>query len=232
MGEVDGWERPNWYAPPGMEPEYEYSYGRQNWFDPTAAECRAVRDAVAPVRSVVLRQVPGRGPGRLQVLNRISAQRCRRAGRAGSSTPNGCNERGGIEADLTVTRLAETRFLVVTGAAAQTRDMAWLRRHIPDEARCSVADITSGLPMIALMGPQLARVAGEAVGRGPVQRRLPVRHLAGDRDRLCAGRASRITYVGELGWELYVPAEFAAHVFDRIVEAGAAFGLRPPASTR
>ena len=120
-----------------------YSCGRQNWFEHTAAECRAVRDAVALFDQSSFAKFLVEGRDACAVLNRICASRRRRARRAGSSTPNGCNERGGIEADLTVTRLAETRFLVVTGAAVQTRDLAWLRRHIPAEARCSVVDITS-----------------------------------------------------------------------------------------
>jgi glycine cleavage system aminomethyltransferase T len=136
-----------------------------------------------------------------------------------------CNEQGGIEADLTVARLSETSFLVVTGAAVQTRDLAWLREHIPAEARCSVVDITSGLPMLGLMGPRsrelLERLSGEdlanAVFPFATSREIEIGYTR--------VRASRITYVGELGWELYVPAEFATHVFDRIVETGRDYGL-------
>ena len=136
MGETAGWERPNWYAPPGVEPEYRYSWGRQNWFEHTAAECRSVRDAVALFDQSSFAKFLVEGSDACAVLNRISV--------AELDVPAGrivytqwCNEQGGIEADLTVTRLAETSYLVVTGAAVQTRDLAWLREHIPAEARCS-----------------------------------------------------------------------------------------------
>ena len=135
------------------------------------------------------------------------------------------NERGGIEADLTVTRLSETDYLVVTTAAGQTRDFAWLKQTIPDDARCTVVDITSGLPMLGLMGPNsralLQRLSGEDFSNRAfpfaTSREIEIGHAR--------VRASRITYVGELGFELYVPAEFAAHVFEKIVEAGRDHGL-------
>ena len=204
MGETAGWERPNWYAPAGVEPEYRYSWGRQNWFEHTAAECRAVRDAVALFDQSSFAKFLVEGRDACAVLNRLSV--------ADMDVPAGrivytqwCNEQGGIEADLTVTRLGETSFLVVTGAAVQTRDLAWLREHIPAEARCSVVDITSGLPMLGLMGPRsralLERLSGEDLSNAAfpfgTSRELEIGYAR--------VRASRITYVGELGWELYVP---------------------------
>ena len=224
MGETAGWERPNWYAPPGVEPEYRYSWGRQNWFEHTAAECRSVRDAVALFDQSSFAKFLVEGRDACAVLNRLSV--------AEMDVPAGrivytqwCNELGGIEADLTVTRLGETSYLVVTGAAVQTRDLVWLREHIPAEARCAVVDITSGLPMLGLMGPRsrdlLEKLSGEDLSNAAfpfaTSRELEIGYAR--------VRASRITYVGELGWELYVPAEFATHVFDRIVEAGGEFGL-------
>ncbi|MFL5335233.1 MAG: FAD-dependent oxidoreductase [Geminicoccaceae bacterium] len=224
MGETAGWERPNWYAPPGVAPEYRYSWGRQNWFEHTAAECRAVRDGVALFDQSSFAKFLVQGLDACAVLNRLSV--------ADVDVPAGrviytqwCNERGGIEADLTVTRLDEAAYLIVTGAAVQTRDLAWLKAHVPAEARCSAVDITSGLPMLSLMGPRsrelLQLLSGEDLSNAAcpfgTSRELEIGYAR--------VRASRITYVGELGWELYVPAEFAAHVFDRIVEAGPAFGL-------
>jgi 4-methylaminobutanoate oxidase (formaldehyde-forming) len=224
MGETAGWERPNWYAPPGVTPEYRYSWGRQNWFEHTAAECRAVRDAVALFDQSSFAKFLVEGPDACSALNRIAV--------ADMDVPAGrivytqwCNERGGIEADLTVTRLAETRYLVVTGAAVQTRDLAWLREHVPVEVHCTVVDVTSGLPMLGLMGPRSRELFQKLTGEDLSNAAFPFgasREVEIGYARL---RASRITYVGELGWELYVPAEFAAHVFDRIVEAGREFGL-------
>lgn len=224
MGETAGWERPNWYAPHGIAPEYRYSWGRQNWFEYTAAECRAVRDAVALFDQSSFAKFLVEGRDACAVLNHVSV--------AEIGVPVGrivytqwCNEQGGIEADLTITRLGEISFLVVTGAAVQTRDLAWLREHVPAEARCSVVDITSGLPMLGLMGPRSRALLEQLSGEDLSNTAFPFgtsRELEIGYARV---RASRITYVGELGWELYVPAEFAAHVFDRIVEAGRAFGL-------
>jgi heterotetrameric sarcosine oxidase gamma subunit len=137
------------------------------------------------------------------------------------------NERGGIEADLTVTRLAEERFLVVTGAVPQTRDMAWLKRHTPGDAHCIALDVTSGLPMLSIMGPKsrglLEKLSGEDLSNAAfpfgTSREIEIGYAR--------VRASRITYVGELGWELYIPTEFAAHVFEVVAEAGKAFNLTP-----
>ncbi len=137
------------------------------------------------------------------------------------------NERGGIEADLTVTRLAGDRFLVVTGSAPQTRDMAWLKRHTPSDAFCISTDITSGLPMLSLMGPKSRALLEKLSGADLSNAAFPFgtsRELEIGYARV---RASRITYVGELGWELYIPAEFAAHVIEKVLEAGSAFGLKP-----
>jgi 4-methylaminobutanoate oxidase (formaldehyde-forming) len=136
------------------------------------------------------------------------------------------NAAGGIEADVTVTRLAEDSFLVVTIAVSQVRDRTWLQRHIDADARAFVTDLSSGLPMLALMGPKsralLSRVSpddlsNEAFPFG-TSREIELGYAR--------VRASRLTFVGELGYELYIPAEFAAHVFDALVEAGADLGLR------
>ncbi|HXH03333.1 MAG TPA: FAD-dependent oxidoreductase [Candidatus Competibacteraceae bacterium] len=225
MGELAGWERPNWFAPPGVEPRYAYSWGRQNWFDHCAAECRAVRDAVALFDQSSFAKYLVQGRDALAVLNRLSVSEL--------DVPVGrvvytqwLNERGGIESDLTITRTAEDAFLVVTSAAAQTRDFAWLRRHIPADAHCLAVDLTSGLPMLGVMGPHsralLERLSGEDLSNAAFpfasSRELEIGYAR--------VRASRITYVGELGWELYIPAEFASHVFDTLVAAGGDFGLR------
>ncbi len=224
MGEVAGWERPNWFALPGMERDYRYSYGPQNWYPAAKAECEAVRDRVALFDQTSFAKFIVQGPDACRVLNRICANEVDvPAGRI-VYTP-WLDERGGIQADLTVTRLSETEYLVVTAAAWHTRDLTWLRRHIPEDARVTVTDITSGLPMLGLMGPRsralLERLTGES---------LPNEAFPFGTSRIleigyAEVRASRVTYVGELGWELYVPAEFALHVFERILEAGEAFGL-------
>ncbi len=225
MGEQSGWERPNWFAPAGGERDYRYSWGRQNWFEPCAAECRAVRDAVALFDQSSFTKYLVTGLDALALLNNVSA--------AEMDGPVGrvvytqwLNERGGIEADLTVTRTGETEFLVVTTAAGQTRDLAWLRRHVPEASRCAVVDVTSGLPMLGLMGPGSRALLEAVSGETLADVDFPFANSRELEIGCAVVRASRLTYVGELGFELYVPAEFAAHVFDVLVEAGDGFGLR------
>ncbi|MGE4246787.1 MAG: FAD-dependent oxidoreductase, partial [Parvibaculaceae bacterium] len=225
MGEVSGWERPNWFAPQGVKPEYEYSYRRQNWFPHAQAEADALKDHVALFDQTSFAKFRVEGPDACKVLNRISANEMDvEPGRIVYT--QWLNERGGIEADLTVTRLSETEYMVVTAGAAQIRDFAWLKRHIGN-ARCVATDVTSGLPMLGLMGPKsralLQKLSGEDFSNGA----FPFGRSQEIEIGYARLRASRITYVGELGWELYIPAEFAAHVFDTLVEAGAEFGLKP-----
>ncbi len=224
MGEQSGWERPNWFAPDGVEPVYRYSFGRQNWFEHTAAECRAVRDAVGLFDQSSFSKFLVTGPDACTVLERICANQVDR--------PQGTvvytqwlNERGGIEADLTVTRLSETEFLVVTTAAGQTRDFAWLKRHIPDDTRCAAVDVTSGLPMLGLMGPNSRALLEDLSGEDLSNDAFPFATSKEIEIGYARVRASRITYVGELGFELYIPAEFAAHAYERLGEAGRDFGL-------
>jgi 4-methylaminobutanoate oxidase (formaldehyde-forming) len=225
-GEVNGWERPNWYARDGIKPEYEYSYGRQNWFPCADYEARQLMNHCAFFDQSSFAKFRVEGKDACAVLNRISANNMDVApGRIVYT--QWLNERGGIEADLTVTRLSETEFMVVTGAIPQTRDFAWLKRHTPDSAHCIATDITSGLPMISVMGPK-SRVLLEKLSGADLSNAA---FSFGTSQEIEIGyarvRASRITYVGELGWELYVPAEFAAHVLATLLEAGPEFGLTP-----
>jgi 4-methylaminobutanoate oxidase (formaldehyde-forming) len=225
FGETAGWERANWFAPPGTTPEYSYSYGRQNWFEHSAAEHHAVRNGVGMFDQSSFAKFVVQGPDALAVLNPICANDV--------AVPVGkivytqwLNAHGGIEADLTVTREAVDRFLVVTAAATQTRDLAWLQRHIPTDARATAVDVTSSMAVLSVMGPR---------SRALLQSLTPtdMSHAAfgfGTSQTIDIGyarvRASRITYVGELGWELYIPTECAMGVFDVLMEAGKAHGLK------
>src|SRR5260221_3874020 len=227
MGETAGWERPNWFAAPGSNPQYEYSYGRQNWFSACADECRAVRDAVALFDQASFAKFLVQGADAAAALNWLST--------ANVDVPNGrivytqwLNERGGIEADLTITRLPEREFLVVTSAICQSRDLAWLRRYLDAhaETRCTVTDVTAGVAMLGVMGPN-SRARLEALSGSELSNAA---HPFGYSREIELGyarlRASRITYVGELGWELYIPGEQVLDVYERLLEAGAAYGLR------
>ncbi|SEE69854.1 4-methylaminobutanoate oxidase (formaldehyde-forming) [Rhizobiales bacterium GAS188] len=225
FGEAAGWERANWFAPEGVEPRYEYSYGRQNWFAHSAAEHLAVRQAVGLFDMTSFGKFRVEGRDAEAVLQRICANDVAVApGRIVYT--QWLNERAGIEADLTVTRLSETVYQIVTAGAAARRDLAWLKRHIPSDAHAIATDITSAEAVLCVMGPNsralLQAVSGadlsDAVHPFATAREIEIGYA-----RL---RAARVTYVGELGWELYVPTEFARGVFDALAEAGPAFGLR------
>ena len=226
FGEVNGWERPNWYARGGVKPEYEYSYGRQNWFPCADHEAKQLMTNCAFFDQSSFAKYSVEGRDAVKVLNRVSAANVDvEPGRVVYT--QWLNERGGIEADLTVTRLADDRFLVVTGAAPQTRDMAWLKRHTPADAHCVATDITSGLPMIAVMGPKSRALLEKLSGADLSNAAFPFGTSQEIEIGYARVRASRITYVGELGWELYIPTEFTAHVFETLWEAGKEFGLTP-----
>jgi 4-methylaminobutanoate oxidase (formaldehyde-forming) len=224
FGVVMGWERANWYAAPGMEPVYRYSYGRQNWFGCAAAEHRAVREAVGFFDQSSFTKLRLEGPDALDALQRLCANDV--------DVPPGrmvytqmLNARGGIEADLTVTRLAADAFLIVTATASATRDADWIRRQL-DGAHAVLTDVTSGQGVLGVMGPQSRALLARLTDADLSNDAFP---FLSSREIWLASapvRAARITYVGELGWELYVATEFAAGVYDALVAAGEDLGLR------
>ena len=223
-GEAFGWERPNWYAPAGVEPEYEYSYGRQNWFEHSAAEHRAVREGVALFDQSSFGKFRLEGRDAVIVLNRVCANNVDVAvGRVVYT--QWLNDRGGIEADLTVTRLSETAFMIVGGAETEVRDFYWLKRQIPDDAHCVLTNVTSSMGVLSIMGPRARDLLQSLTPADMSHAGFPFATSREIELGYAMVRASRITFVGELGWELYVPTEFMLHVYDRIIEAGEAVGL-------
>ena len=225
FGEVAGFERANWFAAPGVEPRYQYSYGRQNWFGASAAEHRAVRETVGLFDQSSFAKFVLKGPDAARVLGRLSANEV--------DVPVGrivytqwLNKRGGIEADLTVTREAEDSYLIVTACATQTRDFQWLSRGIPDDARAVAVDVSSAWAVLGLMGPKSRELLGELTDADLSTTAFPFGASRIIDLGYARVRASRITYVGELGYELYIPTEFVQSVYDVIVAAGARFGLR------
>ena len=230
FGEVAGWERPNWYVPAddlanGVSPEYRYSWGRQNWFDYAAGEHRAVRQAVGlfDMTSFAKYRVEGRdAEAVLQMIcaNDVAVE----PGRIVYT--QWLNGRGGIEADLTVTRLSETAFLVVSAAASAVRDMAWLKRRIPAGAHCIATDVTSAEACVSVMGPNARALLQPLTPTDLSNDAFAFASAQEIEIGMALARAHRISYVGELGWEIYVPTEMARHVFDAIVAVGEPHGLR------
>ena len=224
FGELAGWERANWYAPPGISPEYEYSYGRQNWFDYQRQEHLAVRNGVGLFDQSSFSKFRVEGPGALTLLDRVSANNVNvPIGRAVYT--QWLNERGTIEADLTITRLAEDAFLIVTAPFTHGHVEAWLRKQQGSEIAI-ITDLTSGLACINLQGPRSRDFLQSITPCDLSNSALPFSHMA-DIEIGCAPvKALRITYMGELGYELYIPSEFAVHVYDKLVEMGQLFDLR------
>jgi len=225
FGEVAGWERPNWFAPSGVTPAYDYSYGRQNWFPYAAAEHMAARQAVAIFDLSSFAKFLLQGPDVENVLQRLCANDV--------GVPPGrvvytqwLNERGGIEADLTVSRLTDEQYLVVTSAATAVRVREWIQRNTPGDARLSTTDATSAYAVIAVMGPNSRALLSTVCAEDLSDTAFP---FAAVREVEVAGApvlAQRLSYVGELGWELYVPSEYASGVFDALIAEGAAHGLQ------
>jgi glycine cleavage system T protein len=224
FGEAFGWERANWYAPPGIKAAYEYSYGRQNWFEHSAREHRAVRSAVGIFDQSSFAKFRLEGQDAARVLSRVCANDV-------EVTPGRIvytqwlNERGGIEADLTVTRLSDTAFLIVTGAETETKDFNWLKRHIDTGAHCVLTNVTSGLGVLSIMGPRARDLLQSLTPEDVSDRAFPFATSKEIELGFALVRASRITYVGELGWELYIPTEFMAGVYDEVIDAGEHHGL-------
>ena len=227
FGEVAGWERPNWFARPGQEATYEYSYGRQNWFDNARQEHVTVRTGVGLLDLSSFGKFVVQGPDSCKALNLICANDVDvEVGRVVYT--QWLNERGTIEADVTVTREGEDRYLVVTSAASQVRDLTWLRDRLAEgDWRSTVVDVTSAYAVLAVAGPDsralLSRLSIDDFSKEGFRfGRSRVVDLA-----LARVRASRVSYTGELGWELYIPTEFAAGVLEAVLEAGDEFGLAP-----
>lgn len=224
FGSKLGWERPNWFAPEGMEARDVYSMGRQNWFAPVGAEHAHVREKVGVFDQSSFAKYEVSGPKAAEALEWICAGRvAREVGRL--TYTQLLNTRGGIEADLTVARLAEDRFYIVTGTGFRTHDLAWISDHLPD-AGCVLEDVTEGWGVLSLMGPLAREVLAKVTGADVSNAAFPFGHL---REIAIAGatvRALRVTYVGELGWELHVPLAQTGAVYDALMAAGGA-EIRP-----
>jgi 4-methylaminobutanoate oxidase (formaldehyde-forming) len=226
FGEAAGWERPNWFAPEGVEPRYEYSFGRQNWFEYSAAEHRAAREGVAVFDQSSFSKYLIQGNDACKVLQRIcTADVDVVPGRIVYT--HWLNERGGIEADLTVTRLAENQYMVVSGAAVTNRDLDWLSRNIPDDAHCFCTDVTAAWAVLGIMGPDSRALLEKITSADLSNEAFPFGTAQPVEIGCAVGRAFRVSYVGELGWELYVPSDQARHAYAVILEAGADRGLVP-----
>lgn len=220
-----GWERPNWFAPAGVEPRDEPTFEVPGWFHHVGAEHAAAREGVVLIDQSSFAKFEVAGPGALAFLDRLATNHVNRPVGAVTYTQL-CNARGTIECDLTIARTGEDRFLLVTGTAFWLHDSLWVRRHMPTDGSVSFHDLTPALAVINVAGPRsrdlLRRVCGDDLSNEAFPfsacRPLTVGHAP--------VTALRLTYLGELGYELYVPTEFACHVYETLWEAGGPLGVR------
>ena len=222
FGSRGGWERPNWFAPAGVEAVDRPSFGEPNWFPHVGEEHRAVRDRVALIDQTSFAKFEITGPGALEAVQWLSVAHMDKAIGTVAYTQL-CNERGGIECDLTMTRLGEQHWYVVTGSAFGAHDMGWIRTHAGSSVQ--IRDLTSANAVINLCGP-LARDVLQAVCEDDVSN-TAFRYATAQHITIGAAPvlAMRIGYVGELGWELHVPTSYAAHVYEVLWEAGLLHGI-------
>ncbi len=217
FGTKMGWERANWFAPPGIKPVVEYGWGRQNWFGHSAAEHLAARTEVAIFDQTSFAKIAVKGSEAEAALQYLCSNDVAVApGRTVYTAL--LNDRGGYEADVTVTRIRWNEYLLVTSSAQGVHDLDLLRRGVPAGLRVEFFDVTSAYAVLSVMGPQsralLSCLSGDdfsatAFGFG-TSREVDLGGLT--------VRATRLTYVGELGWELYVPSEVAVAAFERLTD--------------
>ncbi len=224
FGSRMGWERANFFAPPGEKPVIEYAWGQQNWQPWSSAEQRATRGAVAVFDQTSFSKYLVAGRDAEPVLQWLCTADV--GVEPGRTVYTGMlNARGTYEADITVTRLSETEFLLVSSAATTERDKDHITRRIPADARASLVDVSSAYAVYGVMGPRsrelLARLSradfGDEAFPFGTSREIDLGYAT--------VRATRITYVGELGWELYVPSEFAVGAYEDLINAGDGLGL-------
>ncbi|MDF1671052.1 MAG: FAD-dependent oxidoreductase [Roseovarius sp.] len=226
FGEKLGWERPNWFADAtqGETPKDVYSFGRQNWFNAVGREHKAAREAAVIFDQTSFAKFALKGPDAVAALNWICANNVDKP--VGTLTyTQMLNDKGGIECDLTVGRVAHDEFYIVTGTGFATHDFDWISRNIPQGMNCQLFDITSSNAVLSLMGPKARDILG-AVTRDDVSNdgfkfgTIRTIGIAG-----CPVQALRVTYVGELGWELHLPVEYAQTVYAALMQAGVSRGV-------
>ncbi len=224
-GSKNGWERPLWFAPKGVEAVDQLDFLNPGWKTYAAEEHRAVREGVTLIDQSSFAKFELVGSGAFNAIQHMAVSNMDKPVGAVIYTQL-CNERGGIEADLTITRLAENHFYIVTGAGFGVHDSDWIRRNLPDDSTAVLVEVTSARAVINIAGPKARDVLAAASESDVSNAAFP---FASCRDILIGAtpvRAIRIGYVGELGWELHIPTEYALHVYDLLCEHGGPHGIR------
>ena len=224
FGEVAGWERANWFSNTGQSDEYRYSWKRQNWFENSAREHMAVRENVGLYDMSTFGKIRVEGKDAESFLNYLCG--------ANLSVDIGkivytqfLNSKGGIEADVTVTRLSETTYLIVTPAATRLADETWLRRNQKDYS-VVITDVTAAEGVLALMGPASRALLNSVSPNNFENETNPFGTAQLIEIGMGQARAHRVSYVGELGWELYISSDQCGHIFETIFDAGSEHNLK------
>ena len=227
-GSRAGWERPNWFAPTPAMAFDEPSFIRKqtNFYPYVAAEHLAVREGVALIDQSSFSKFELVGPDSLRLLQKLST--CDMDKKIGSTIYSQfCNSKGGVECDLTISRLEDDRFYVVTGSSFGVHDGEWIRKHIRDEKlNCYLHEATSARAVINICGPKSRDVLQKIVEENVTNEAFPFSSCREITIGAAPVLAIRIGFVGELGWELHIPTEFAGHVFELLQEAGREFGIK------
>jgi len=223
-GNKFGWERPNWFAPAGTPAVEVPSFERGAAFDAIGAEHRAVRERVALIDMSSFSKYEVHGPGALALLQKLAGNDIDRP--VGSIVYTQlCNERGGIEADVTITRLAANRFYFVTGSALGVRDRSTIERHIPVAGGVAIDDHTSARAVLNLCGPRSREVLAQLTAAPLANADFPYMSARQLDIGYAPVLALRVTYLGELGYELHVPVEYALHLYEKLWAAGQPHGI-------
>jgi len=225
FGSKNGWERPNWFAPQGMPAIDSYSYGRQNWFDAVAEEHRATRESVVVFDQSSFAKFSLKGAGAGEALSWICANHV--DSEVGKLVYTQLlNDRGGIECDLTVAKVAEDEFYIVTGTGFRSHDYSWIKDNIPAQfSDIEFTDITEQRTTLSLMGPNARQLLSQITVADMSAVAFPFASLQTIDIAGHAVQALRVTYVGELGWELHMPREAGADVYRAIMAAGGVYNI-------
>jgi 4-methylaminobutanoate oxidase (formaldehyde-forming) len=220
-----GWERANWFAPEGVAPQDDLTFEMPNWFEHVAAEHKNARENVVLIDQSSFCKFEIEGPAALEFLNQLCANQIDKPVGKVIYTQM-CNERGTVECDLTIARLAEKRFMLVVGTALGLRASWWIQHHMPADGSVSLKEMTSAYAVVNVIGPQSRDLLKKLTNADISNESFPF----GTCKNLAIGYApviaSRVTYVGELGFELYVPTEFAVHVYESLWQAGQELGIK------
>jgi len=224
FGSKMGWERANVFAPGGVEPVLEYTWGKPNWLPWSIHEQRQTRQAVAVFDQTSFGKLLVSGRDAETLLQRLCTAEV--AVPVGRSVYTGMlNSRGGYEADVTVTRLSHDRYLIITSSASVLRDLAWIERHTLGDEHATVSDVSSAYAVYGVMGPRSRELLQRLTRADLSDPAFPFATSQEIDLGYSTVRAIRITYVGELGWELHVPTEFAVGVYQQLSDAGRDLGL-------